>query len=56
MTEMKRLEELGHLALNRQALILRAQRHSRAMRDACVERLVPFLVEAMEAKRIWLFG
>lgn len=56
MTEIKRLEELGHLALNREALILRAQRHSRAMRDICAERLAPPLAEALEAKHIWLFG
>ena len=56
MTEIKRSEELGYLAPNRQTLVLRAQRHSRAMRDVCAERLVPPLVEALEAKHIWLFG
>jgi predicted nucleotidyltransferase len=56
MTEIKRSEELDHLAPNHQTLVLRAQRHSRAMRDVCVERLVPPLAEALEAKHIWLFG
>ncbi len=49
-------DDPGQLTRNRDVLIERAQRHSRAMRDACVERLAPLLAAALEAKHVWLFG
>jgi predicted nucleotidyltransferase len=46
----------AQLAQNHEMLVERAQRNSRAMRNACMERLVPSLAAALEAKHIWLFG